>query len=415
MVHQHFRLVQPLTVAENVLLGWSGRHDGVWFTPRRVEPEVASIAERFAMPIDPHARIWQLSVGEQQRVEILKALYRDATHPHPRRADDGAHAAGGRAALRHPARDDRRRRDRGVHLAQAARGARRLRPRHGAPRRQGRGDRADRGLGRALPRAHDGGARHRADPEGRHGTRDRRHRSGAEGRLRARATSERPRSTTCRSRSRAGEILGVAGVAGNGQRELAEVIAGERPRDRRGRSRSRGRDQRGTPWEAIEAGLGYVPEERMGVGVAPGLSIADNLILKSYRAEGSGPMLHAKQTQPQRHGPDRAVRHPRAGPEDPRPRAVGRQHPAAAAGARAVPGTPGCWSPPRRRAGLDVAATESVRRLLVESAARGVGVLLISEDLDEILDLSDRIAGDVPRAGSRASSTGTTPTSTGSA
>ena len=77
MVHQHFRLVQPLTVAENVVLGWSHER-GMWFSPRRVEREVAEVAEKFRMPIDPRAKIWQSSVGEQQRVEILKALYRGA-------------------------------------------------------------------------------------------------------------------------------------------------------------------------------------------------------------------------------------------------------------------------------------------------------------------------------------------------
>src|SRR5262249_18723616 len=81
MVYQHFRLVRPLTVAENMVLGWTrgGRGArGIWFSPRRVEREVARVAEQFGMPIDPRAKIWQLSVGEQQRVEILKALYRRA-------------------------------------------------------------------------------------------------------------------------------------------------------------------------------------------------------------------------------------------------------------------------------------------------------------------------------------------------
>ena len=79
MVHQHFRLVEPFTVAENVLLG---DHDGPGASfalhPRAVEQEVAALAERYRLPVQPDARIWQLSVGEQQRVEILKALHRDA-------------------------------------------------------------------------------------------------------------------------------------------------------------------------------------------------------------------------------------------------------------------------------------------------------------------------------------------------
>jgi general nucleoside transport system ATP-binding protein len=79
MVHQHFRLVAPFTVAENVILG-DHRGEGRSFRidPRRVERRVAEIGTRYEMPVDPRARVWQLSLGEQQRVEILKALYREA-------------------------------------------------------------------------------------------------------------------------------------------------------------------------------------------------------------------------------------------------------------------------------------------------------------------------------------------------
>ena len=79
MVHQHFRLVPPFTVAENVMLGDSGGEGRKFIVhPRRVERHVAELGQRYRMAVDPSARIWQLSLGEQQRVEILKALYRDA-------------------------------------------------------------------------------------------------------------------------------------------------------------------------------------------------------------------------------------------------------------------------------------------------------------------------------------------------
>ena len=79
MVHQHFRLVPPFTVAENVMLGDSGGEGRKFIVhPRRVERHVAELGHRYRMAVDPSARIWQLSLGEQQRVEILKALYRDA-------------------------------------------------------------------------------------------------------------------------------------------------------------------------------------------------------------------------------------------------------------------------------------------------------------------------------------------------
>src|SRR5947208_8519530 len=79
MVHQHFRLVEPFTVAENVVLG-DHRGEGRAFRvrPRAVERRVAELGTRYRLAVDPRARIWQLSVGEQQRVEILKALYREA-------------------------------------------------------------------------------------------------------------------------------------------------------------------------------------------------------------------------------------------------------------------------------------------------------------------------------------------------
>src|SRR5438046_7292967 len=79
MVHQHFRLVPPFTVAENVILG-DHRGEGKRFMvhPRRIERRVAELGERYRIAVDPRARIWQLSLGEQQRVEILKALYREA-------------------------------------------------------------------------------------------------------------------------------------------------------------------------------------------------------------------------------------------------------------------------------------------------------------------------------------------------
>src|SRR3954462_379107 len=79
MVHQHFRLVGPFTVAENVILGdHRGEAKKFTVTPRRIERRVAELGQRYRIAVDPRARIWQLSIGEQQRVEILKALYREA-------------------------------------------------------------------------------------------------------------------------------------------------------------------------------------------------------------------------------------------------------------------------------------------------------------------------------------------------
>ena len=163
MVHQQFRLVSRFTVAENLMLGdrrGAGRRFRI--DPGAVDAQVRELGQRYGLDVDPRARIWQLSVGEQQRVEILKALYQNARilildEPTavlvPRR---------GRRALRHAASDGQRGSDGHLHLAQAARGEGRLGPRHRAPGREGAGDGADRRGDAPFARDVDGRPRHQA-------------------------------------------------------------------------------------------------------------------------------------------------------------------------------------------------------------------------------------------------------------
>jgi simple sugar transport system ATP-binding protein len=191
---------------------------------------------------------------------------------------------------------------------------------------------------------------------------------------------------------RRGEIVAVAGVAGNGQRELAETIVGMRPKTN-GTIRVSGRLLRGgDPREGIAAGIGYVPEDRLGTGVAPGLSVASNVALKSYRRRpvSWGPLLRL------RHIRD----HARRLMEHYDVRASGPQVPAwqLSGGnlqkvvlAREFSGAPVVLVAASPTRGLDVAGIETVHAYLREAASNGVGVLLISEDLDEILGLADRI------------------------
>jgi ABC-type uncharacterized transport system ATPase subunit len=388
MVHQHFRLVQPLTVAENMILGWS-RGRGRWFSPRRVEREVAEIAEQFGMPIDPGAKIWQLSMGEQQRVEILKALYRGArilildeptTVLTPQEVKQLFSTLRGMATsgtsvvfISHKLPEVLSVSDRVTVLRSGtSMGTTRTADTDAASL-------AHMMVGRdiVLPRKESVAK----------GTRD-----VVLGLDDVSATSDlgTPALSGVSLQVRAGEIVGVAGVAGNGQRELAEIIAGGRPSSG-GTVTITGRRQHGAPWEAIDAGLGYVPEERMGVGVAPGLTIADNLILKSYREIGRGPILRAREAA-------------RGAAEMIERFGIVARGPKTVAGelsggniqrlllARELSGHPKVLVAASPTRGLDVAATDSVRRLLAQSAEGGVGVLLISEDLDEILDLSDRVA-----------------------
>ena len=125
----------------------------------------------------------------------------------------------------------------------------------------------------------------------------------------------------------AGEIVGVAGVAGNGQRELAETIVGMRPATA-GKVRVGGRSVRnGDPRAAIGAGVAYVPEDRLGTGVAPGLSVASNVVLKAYRKPpvSLGPMLRMRRIRELADACHRALRRTHVGPERSGLATVGRQ------------------------------------------------------------------------------------------
>ena len=103
MVHQHFMLVPVLSVAENILLGEETMANPIFLDRGEARRRIVELGRRFGFEIDPDAKVGSLSVGWQQRVEILKALYREARDPRARRADGGPDAAGDRGDLRRPA------------------------------------------------------------------------------------------------------------------------------------------------------------------------------------------------------------------------------------------------------------------------------------------------------------------------
>jgi len=392
MVHQHFRLVAPFTVAENVILG-DHRGEGKKFMvhPRRIERRVAELGERYRIAVDPRAKIWQLSLGEQQRVEILKALYREARilildEPTAVLTPQEAEvlfetlremAGEGRTVIfiSHKLHEVKAVADRvtvlrggrsiaTVPIAQAT-------PRSLASLMVGR----ELGDGPAPAERNAGEPVLEVDDVWTPGDR-------GEDAVRGVSLSVR-----------AGEIVAVAGVAGNGQRELAETIAGLRAPSK-GRVRVGGKALRpGDPRSAIAAGVAYVPEDRMGTGVAPSLSIAANLVLKSYRQGDAsrGPLLRL------RHIRDSAVeliRHYRIaapGPTVPA-RLLSGGNLQKVVLAREFSGRPRLLVAASPTRGLDVGAIEAVHSYLREAAGEGIAMLLLSEDLDEILTLADRIA-----------------------
>jgi general nucleoside transport system ATP-binding protein len=393
MVHQHFRLVPPFTVAENVVLG-DHRDVGRSFVlhPREIERRVAELAEQYHLAVHPRARIWQLSVGEQQRVEILKTLYRDARilildeptsvlTPQESQAlfrTLRVMAADGRAIvfISHKLHEVKAVADR-VTVLRAGRSVATVTAADATPHSL-----AALMVGRDVEAVR----RHERAP-GARVTALVIERLCAEGDL----GTEALRDVTLTVH--AGEIVGVAGVAGNGQRELAETITGLR-RPTSGRVRVGNRLLRaGDPRDAIQAGIGHVPEDRLGTGVAPSLSIAANAVLKSYRSSevSRGPLMRGRRVLQRAHELiDRyAIKTPSA--TTPARQLSGGNLQKVVLG-REFSGRPQVLIAASPTRGLDVGAIETVHRYLVDAAAeRNVGVLLISEDLDEILALADRV------------------------
>src|SRR5205823_4528928 len=191
---------------------------------------------------------------------------------------------------------------------------------------------------------------------------------------------------------RSGEIVGVAGVAGNGQRELAEASTGMRAPSS-GTVRVCGRRLRlGDPRSAIRARVAHVPEDRLGTGVAPSLTIAENSVLKSYRRPPAsrGPLLRWRAIRA--HAVDLIRRYGVHTPgPDLRARDLSGGNLQKLVLGREFSGGPRVLVAASPTRGLDVGAIETVHDYLRQAAADGVAVLLLSEDLDEILALADRI------------------------
>ena len=391
MVHQHFRLVERFTVAENLILGdRRGAGRSFQLRPGAVHDQVRKLGERYRLPVDPRARIWQLSVGERQRVEILKALYEEARvlildEPTAVLTPDEASTlfetlreivAEGRTVIfiSHKMHEVKAVADR-VTVLRAGRVVETVKTADASPQSL-----ASLMVGRALETVR----RRREDAP-----------AGEEIVLAMEGVSAASHRATTSLQGvdlavRAGEIVAIAGVAGNGQLELAETIAGLR-RPTEGTIRIGGRAVRpGDARAAHDAGLGYVPEDRLGTGVAPNLSIAMNIELKSYREGQAGPFLRLGRMRRLAEEAIERYEIKTRGPEAEADTLSGGNIQKVVL-AREFAGKLKALIAASPTRGLDVSAVETVHKHLLDAAGRGVGVLLISEDLDEILALADRV------------------------
>lgn len=390
MVHQHFRLVSTFTVAENVVLG---EPDSPFLMDQsRVAQQVNELSDRYGLAVDPSARIWQLSVGEQQRVEIIKVLYRGAKvlildEPTavltPIEADAlfktlRAMVAEGRTVIfiSHKLDEVMKVSDRVTVL----RGGKTV----GTVDTASTNTRelASMMVGRSVEfsrvvRSHpadssttvlrlDGVSAR--DDRGRQALHDV---SLAVGR---------------------GEILGVAGVAGNGQRELAEAISGMRAIFAGSIEVAGDPVQSGRARSAIAKGIAHIPEDRLHTGLASSHSVEDNLALKNYRTRDLSRFRLLRRKAIRAQATDLVQNYDVKTPDTETPvRLLSGGNVQKVLLAREFSSLPKVLVAASPTRGLDVGAIETVRSRLVEAAESGVGILLISEDLDEIMSLADRI------------------------
>lgn len=385
MVHQEFRLVPTFTVAENVVLGAAP----TILDQAELNREVAALAERFGFDADPTRPVWQLSMGERQRVEILKALWRDARVlilDEPTAVLTPQEAVELGKVLRRMVDEGRsvvfisHKLDEVTAFCDEATVLR-----GGATVAEGIkiADVDAAQLAELMV-----GASSEAAPTTRVATP-------------GDVLLEVSGLTLTDTRGlkavddlsltvRSGEIVGVAGVAGNGQRALTDAIAGLERVDA-GMICINGVDVTHLHTrKRVEAGLAYIPEDRLGVGLAPKLPVTHNAVMRSYRDLRQGPLLSWERAKAFCTDLIERFEVKVGRIDDPMAGLSGGNLQRLLLG-RELSRDPGVVVASQPTRGLDVAGVSAIQSLLVAQRDEGTAVLMISEDLDEILALADRI------------------------
>ena len=391
MVHQHFMLVEPFTVVENIILGMEPTKSGGVINIKAARKNVLDISEKYGLKIDLDEKVENISVGMQQRVEILKALYRGADilifdEPTavltPQEIDELINIIRGLAdqgktiiIITHKLKEIKAmanrctiiRRGEKIETVDVS--------------KVSESDLADMMVGRQVE-------------------------------LKVTKKEQEPGDTTLDIKDlvvkdirkinkvnglnlevKAGEILGIAGVDGNGQSELLEAITGLRHIES-GNITMNGVDiTNKTPKEIQESGLNNIPEDRQRRGLVLEFTIAENLILENFNKDEFSKKGILKKDNIDKFAEELSEKF------DIRPRNINYLAGDLSGGnqqkviiAREITNNPDLLIAAQPTRGLDVGAIEYVHKYLVEQRNKGKAVLLISFELDEVLKLSDRIS-----------------------
>lgn len=390
MIHQHFMLVPSLSVAENVALGLPSSK-GVLLDLDIVSGKIRKLSDAYGLQVDPQAMVWQLSVGEQQRVEILKALYRGAAllildeptavlTPQEveefflilRRMADEGHSL---IFISHKLHEVLSISDR-ITVLRQGKVVNSLKTSD-----TNRQELARFMVGREVllrverPQVEMGTTRLSIKD------------------LWVTGDKGLPSVRGINLDIRAGEILGLAGVSGNGQRELAEAIAGLR-KPTQGQILIDGKNVAGLqPDQLIRSGLAYISEERFRDGVVKELTVEENLMLEQHSQPPFTHSIFMDFPQISSHTKSLITEFEIKTPSTKTPlRNLSGGNIQKLIMARELSRKPSVLIASQPTRGVDIGSTEYIHQRLIEQRTEKTATLLISEDLDELRNLSDRIA-----------------------
>ena len=389
MVHQQFMLVPNMTVAENIAIGKEPTK-GIFTDLGKVKAKIKEFSEKFGLELNPDRYIWQLSAGEQQRVEIFKVLYRGAdilildeptsvlSPPEIEALFDilRSFVKAGKSIIliTHKLNEVLSISDRVMVM------------RRGAVQGTVKTSEIDKKqlanmlVGRdvvfpvVLEQKEQGEVSARIEY------------------LKVAGGYGKDSVEDFDLQLHKGEIVGIAGVDGNGQRELVEALVGLR-KVKSGKIWVEDKDITDSAiWKRIDLGIRYVPAERKLRGVAGELSIVENAVLKNYREEPISKKGVLKPEEMRKFAQSLVDQYDiRCGSIDTPVGTLSGGNMQKMLFARETAGASGLLIVEQPTQGLDVGAIEFVRKTLLEKRSEGIAILLISADLDEVLELSDRI------------------------